>query len=235
MMRKTALGLGLLAALAAPAMAAETATGMTPTSLTLTATAQVARAPDLVTLSGGVSTSAPTAAAAMAENARTMTAVIAAVKKAGVAERDVQTQGLSLQPQYSYESRKQVLTGYQASNTVRLRLRDVANVGALLDTLVKAGANQISGPDFALDKPEAALDEARREAVAMAQARAALYAQAAGMKVVRIADISEGSIGTPEPRPMMRSMAVAEDSGAPPVQPGEVSLGVSLTVRFELE
>lgn len=213
----------------APAMAAE------PTSLTLTASAEVSRAPDLVTVSGGVTTTAPSAGAAMAENARTMTAVIAAVKKAGVAERDVQTQGLSLQPQYSYESRKQVLTGYQASNTVRLRLRDVENVGPLLDTLVKAGANQISGPDFALDKPEAALDEARREAVAKARARATLYAEAAGMKVARIAAISEGSLGTPEPRPLLRSMAVAEDSASPPVAPGEVSLGVSLTVRFDLE
>jgi hypothetical protein len=213
----------------APAMAAE------PTSLTLTSNADVSRAPDLVTVSGGVTTTAPSAGAAMAENARTMTAVIAAVKKAGVAERDVQTQGLSLQPQYSYESRKQVLTGYQASNTVRLRLRDVANVGPLLDTLVKAGANQISGPDFALDKPEAALDEARREAVAKARARATLYAEAAGMKVARIAAITEGSLGTPEPRPMLRSMAMAEDSASPPVAPGEVSLGVSLTVRFELE
>lgn len=202
--------------------------------LTLTASADVARAPDLVTLSGGVSTTAPTAAVAMAENARAMTAVVDAVRKAGVAARDVQTQGLSLQPQYNYDARKQTLTGYTASNTVRLRLRDVAGVGSLLDTLVKAGANQISGPDFMLDKPDAALDEARREAVAKARARAALYADAAGLKLVRIMSITEGGMDTPQPRPMMR-MATMEASDAPPVAPGEVSMSVSVTVKFLLE
>jgi hypothetical protein len=214
--------------MAVPAVAAET-------TLTLTARAEVTRAPDIVTLSGGVSTQATSAAAAMAGNAKAMTAVIAAVRGAGVAERDVQTEGLSLQPQYSYENRIQTLTGYQASNTVRLRLRDVANAGPLLDALVKAGANQISGPDFSIDEPEAALDEARRAAMAKARARAALYAEAAGLKVVRIAAISEGGTSAPAPRPMMRSMAMAEDSASPPVAPGEVSLAASVTVRFELE
>lgn len=220
--------ISLMTLAAAPVSAAE---------LVLTATADVARAPDLVTLSGGVTTTAPTAQAAMAENARTMTAVIAAVRKAGVAARDVQTQGLSLQPQYSYTDRKQTLTGYQARNTVGLRLRDVENAGALLDTLVKAGANDISGPNFSLDKPEEALDQARRDAIAKARSRAALYADAAGMKVVRIEAITEGGASAPEPRPMLRSAEMAMDSvsAAPPVEPGEVSMSVSVTVRFVLE
>jgi hypothetical protein len=129
------------------------------------------------------------------------------------------------------------LTGYQASNTVSLRLRDLGKAGTLLDALVKAGANQISGPSFRLDKPAAALDEARVQAMATARARAALYANAAGMKVKRIESISEASeIGIPEPRPMMMRSAKAEIAdAAPPIAPGEVGLSVRITVRFELE
>lgn len=206
-----------------------------PTLLTVTAEGSVARAPDLVEMAGGVMTSAPTAAAAMADNARKMTAVMAAVRKAGVAERDIQTRGLSLQPQYRYEDNRQpVLTGYQATNTLALRLRDVGNVGRLLDTLVTAGANQIEGPNFRLDKPEAALDEARLAAVKTARARAELYAKAAGLSVKRIVAISEGAeMAPPVPMPMVK-MAMADARESTPVAPGEVGLTVNVTMRFEL-
>ncbi|WP_416908999.1 MAG: SIMPL domain-containing protein [Polymorphobacter sp.] len=224
MMRPLALALVLMAG---PAGAAET-------MLRLTAEAEVARAPDLVTLSGGVSTTAPGAAAAMAENAAAMRRVVAAVAAAGVAARDIQTEGLSLQPQYDYSDRKATLTGYQARNMVRLRLRDVDRVGALIDAMVKAGANQISGPVFAIEKADAALDEARRAAVAKARARAALYAEAAGLKLVRIASISESGGQMPEPRPMLR-MAADSVAESTPVAPGEVAMVAGVTMEFVLE
>lgn len=241
-MTKLAAAATLACLLAAPALAqvpiATPATVPTAaTFLTVVAEGEVTRTPDVAELSGGVVTTAPTAAAAMAANARAMTAVVAALRAAGVAERDIQTRGLGLQATYSYEERQQRLTGYQATNTVALRLRDIAKAGTLLDALVKAGANQISGPSFRLDKPEAALDEARVQAVTTARARATLYAQAAGMTVKRIESISEaGDLGTPDPQPMLMRAAKAEMAdAAPPVAPGEVNLGVRLTVRFELQ
>ena len=107
------------------------------TLLTLTAEGRSTRAPDVAEVSGGVVTTAPTAAAAMRDNAAKMTAVVAAVKKAGIADRDIQTTGLSLQPQYRYENNAPpVLTGYQATNTVSLRIRKIVETGKLLDTLV---------------------------------------------------------------------------------------------------
>jgi uncharacterized protein len=215
------------------ARAAETAPGG-GTLLTVVAEGRVARAPDLADIGGGVVSDAPTAQAAMADNARAMAAVLAAVRRAGVADRDIQTRGVSLQPQYRYDQNQPpALTGYQASNTISIRVRKLADAGRLLDTLVAAGANQLSGPDFRVEAADAALDEARAAAVAMARARALLYARAAGLTVKRIVSLAEAPGSEPGPRPMMMAKAAMAD--ATPVVPGEVALAVSVTVQFELQ
>ncbi len=214
--------------LAAPAVADE----VRPATLTVIADGHVDRAPDLAEISGGVVTQAPTAASALAANAVRMTAVVAAVRRAGIAERDIQTSGLSLQPQYRYaDGQAPALTGYQVSNTVALKVRALADAGRLVDALVAAGANQISGPAFRVEDADAALDAARTAAVKTARARADLYAAAAGLHVARIRSIVEGGGEPPAPRPMMMMARVKAET---PVAPGEVSLGTSVTVVFEL-
>jgi hypothetical protein len=219
------------AALAEPAPVSST-----PTTLTVAAEGRVTRAPDIAEVSGGVVTSAPTAAAAMAENTVRMNAVVAAVKKAGIADRDIQTTGLNLQPQYRYaDNQPPVLTGYQVTNTVSLRLRKLGEAGRLLDTLVGVGANQIGGPNFSVDAADEALDEARVAAVKMARTRAQLYAQAAGLRIKRIVSISESGAIEPGPRPMMVMARAVRTEAAPMVAPGEVALGVNVTMVFELE
>lgn len=241
---KSKMSLGLAAA--ALAVAAGAATGaaaqaapavlQTGTLLTLTAEGQTTRTPDVAEVSTGVVTTAPTAAAAMRDNAARMNAVVDAVKKAGVADRDIQTSGLNLSPQYRYENNQPpVLTGYQASNTVSLRIRNIADTGKLLDALVAVGANQINGPNFVVDKPEAALNEARVAAVKTGRARADLYAGAAGLKVKRIVSITEAGGFDPGPRPMMMKAAMEAAPAASPVAPGEVALNVNVTMTFELE
>lgn len=237
MKKRSFAALAATIGLAAGAAAAQTAS-ISPTLLTLTVEGRSARAPDIAELSGGVLTVAPTAAAAMAENAERMNRVVAAIRKAGIAERDIQTSGLSLQPQYRYENNAPPqLTGYQASNTVSLRIRKLDEAGRLVDTLVSVGANQISGPEFRVENADAALDEARIAAVKTARSRAELYAAAAGMRVRRIAAISEGGGFRPEPRPMMMKAARAEmaDAAPSPIVPGEVALIASVTISFELE
>lgn len=234
--RAAAATVAVMAAMAASSAALAQAAIGTPTTLAVVAEGRSVRTPDIAEVSGGVVTTAPTATAAMRENAERMTAVVAAVRKAGLAERDIQTTGISLQPQYRYENNTPpVLTGYQATNTVALRIRRVADAGKLLDTLVGVGANQISGPDFKVDAADAALDEARVAAVATAKARAALYATATGLRVRRIASIAESSSFEPRPRPMMMKAAMESAADAPPVAPGEVALTVNVTMVFELE
>ncbi len=207
-----------------------------PATLTVSAEGKSLRAPDVADLSGGVVTTAPTAAGALAENAQRMSAVVAAVRKAGIAERDIQTAGISLQPQYKYaQNEAPTLTGYQASNTVSLRVRKLGDAGRLIDTLVGVAANQIAGPNFRVDDSDAALDEARVQAVAAARTRAALYAKAAGVRIKRILTISESGGYEPQPpRPMMRAMAMKAEADTP-VIPGEVALTVTVTMSFEIE
>lgn len=204
------------------------------TLLDVVAEGQANRVPDIATIRAGVVTQAPTAAAALSANATQMAGVLAALKAAGVAERDVQTATISLNPQYRYaDNQPPVITGYQASNSVSVKFRDIARSGTILDALVKQGANQIDGPNLMIDKLEAAQDEARVDAVKRARARAELYARALGMRVERLVSLSEGSEGgMPGPVPVMMVRAQAKD--ATQVVPGEQQIGVTVRVRFLL-
>ncbi|MEO8743277.1 MAG: SIMPL domain-containing protein [Lysobacteraceae bacterium] len=207
------------------------------TLLQISAHGESHRTPDVATISAGVVTQDKDAKVAMSDNANRMNAVIAALKRAGVADRDLQTSSISLNPQYNYNSGSSnneppTITSYQASNTVNVRLRDIGKVGDVLDALVKQGANQINGPTFNVDKPDAAMDEARTDAVKQAQARAALYASATGIKVRRIVSISEsGEAAAPQPRMML---ARANKASGTPIAAGESTLAVDLNVVFEL-
>lgn len=206
------------------------------TVLEVVSEGKTARAPDLAVINTGVVTQALTAAAALSDNATRVKRVIAALKGAGVADRDIRTANISLQPQYRYaENTPPVITGYQASNSVSVRFRDIARAGTILDTLVREGANQIDGPTLSVDKPEAALDEARTNAVAKARVRADFYARLAGLRVDRILSISENS-GTSAPimaGAMRENMAAADV--ATKVIPGEQDVTVTLSVRFLLK
>jgi len=231
------LALPLALAIAAPAAAQQGTVPPLPadaTLLSVQAQAQASQAPDIASVSAGVVTQAADGNAAMRQNAEQMNRVLAALKAAGVAERDIQTSGVNLHPQYRYvENQAPVITGYQASNTVGVKLRDVARIGKVLDALVANGANQINGPSFGIDKPEPLYDRARIEARKLAQARAETYAKGLGLRVHRIVSIGKGGAGMPVPMPRMGAMK-AEAFDSTPVAPGESSVSVSLDVVFEL-
>lgn len=206
------------------------------TLLQVSAQGEVQRAPDVAQLGVGVVTQAADSKSALAANAEQMQRVVAAVRRAGIAEKDIQTTGVNLQPQYRYvENQAPQIIGYEARNRVSVKVRDIGDTGEVLDALVAQGANQIDGPSFMLDKPEVALDEARRIALDNARARASLYAKTLGMRVARIVSIDESGGGFPPPRPMMmeKSMA-AMDVASTPVLPGEQNHSVTLNVVFEL-
>jgi uncharacterized protein YggE len=206
------------------------------TTLSLSAYGEAPTRPDLATVNIGVSTQARTAVEAMRQNAQRMNATVATLRAQGIAERDIQTSGVSLGAQYAYENNQPPrLTGYQASNTVTVQVRELARLGPLLDAVVAAGSNQINGIGFGLQNPRAAEDTARREAVRAVAAKAALYAEATGLRLVRLVNLSEsgGYTPTPPPRPMYR-MAVAEVAAPTPVAPGELRVRVDVTAVYEL-
>lgn len=225
--------------IAAPALAQTEpmALAATGTTLDISAEGRVSRVPDVATIRAGVVAQAPTAAVALADQATRMARVLAALKKAGIAARDIATAQVGLQPQYRYtDGQPPVVTGYQATNSVAVRFREVARAGAILDGLVAAGANQIDGPDLAVDQPDTALDEARTQAVTRARARAELYARAAGLHVRRIVSISEGAAETGGPRPpMLYARAAAAAQADTQIAAGERDLSVTVQVRFLLD
>ncbi len=229
-----------LPAVAANAQAAPTTVEpMVPaagTVLDVTAEGRTTRVPDLATIRAGVVSQSTTAAAALTDNAQRMAKVLASLKRAGVAPRDVATSNVQLAPQYRYaDNQPPVITGYQATNTVSIRFRDVAKSGTVLDALVAEGANQIDGPNLSIDKPDAALDEARTDAIAQAKRRADLYAKAAGLRVSRIVSIAESGQdagGPAQPVFMMARASMAKDSTQ--IAPGEKDVTVTLSVRFLL-
>jgi uncharacterized protein YggE len=182
-----------------------------------------------------VVTQAADANAALRENAEQMTRVVAALRAAGIAERDVQTAGVSLNPQYRYvENQPPAITGYQAMNTVNATVRDIGRLGRILDALAATGANQINGPSFDVDRKDEALDEARRNALKKARARADMYAASLGLQVRRIVSIDEtGGIDMPRPLMRMEAKAMSADASTP-ISPGENVLGITLNVVFEL-
>lgn len=208
--------------------------------LSLNVSEIVRSTPDRATISTGVTTMAPTAAEAVRANAAQTSAMVAALRRAGIAERDMQTSGFNLSAQYDYSGNDRGqpprLIGYQVNNQVSVVARDLSRVGALIDALVAAGGNNISGPEFSLEDPAAALDTARTRAMATGATRAALYARAAGYARARLVSVSEGGGYTP-PQPMMMARMSADAAGAPetPIQSGEVANGIALTLQYRLE
>lgn len=231
-MKKLAVGAVALWVFAAPAVAMAGLEDMT--TIDVSAEVQVKTVPDIVLISAGVVTSAPTAAAAMQQNAEAMSSVQTALKTAGVEEKNVQTSGLNLNPQYAYsDGQPPRVTGYQATNTVNITLHDLKNTGRVVDSLVAEGANQINGPTFSVENPDTALDKARTAAVQKALKRAQTYATAMRLKVKRLISVSEQSMIDQGPRPMMMK-AMSMDAASTPVSPGQVSLGITVNAKYEL-
>ncbi|RYG17237.1 MAG: SIMPL domain-containing protein [Caulobacteraceae bacterium] len=239
LIRAAAVGafLATTAMTAAPAMAQTTADAQfNASTLNLSAQGEVRVAPDMATITLGVQTEAPTAAAAMQQNASQMAAVIAALKRQGIAERDIQTSTINLNAQYQYiENNPPKLTGYRATNNVTIRVNEIARLGGALDAVVNAGANQIQGIGFALKDPKAAEDEARRKAVQALRAKADLYAQALGVRVDRLVNLSESGGYTPQPPMPMMAMARFKEAGdSTPVSGGELSVRVDVSAVYQL-
>ena len=238
-MKRTLVALALgVASVPVPA-AAQQATNInqsiTGTRLDLNVTGEVSRVPDLAIVNAGVVTRSPNAATAIQENAERMDKVIAALKRAGIADRDVQTSSINLNAEYRYpENQPPQLTGYTATNQLTVKFHDIRSSGKIIDALVAQGVNQISGPNLTVEHPEQALDEARAKAVAEGRARAELYGRSLGMQVVRVVSISEsGGYAPPPPAPPMSMMARAE-AVYTKIVPGEQQLQVNLSMVFEL-
>ena len=222
-----------------PAAYAQSQPAQSEATLSLSATGSVSVAPDQARVTAGVVSRADTAAAAVRENAEKMQAVFTALRRAGVAEADLQTARLSVNPVYadrpnrsdgSYQEPR--IVGYEASNQVSALLREIGAVGAVIDAMFEAGANSLNGVQFLSSEAERARDEARRAAVAELTDLRDLYAEAAGFEIVRLINFSESGGGRPMPMAMARMESL---DAATPVAPGEVSIEVTVNASWEIE
>jgi uncharacterized protein YggE len=206
-----------------------------PRTISVTGTGEVKSKPDMAVINSGVVSEAPTARDALAKNNTAMTAVIEALKKAGIAEQDIQTSNFSVSPQYPPNRSNQAphITGYQVSNQVTVRVKSLAKLGTILDTLVQVGANQINGIGFDIDQPKPLQNEARKLAVADARAKADLYAVAAHVSLGRVMQISESG-GFAGPRPVAYAMDRMA-AGSVPIAAGQETLSENVSIVYEIQ
>lgn len=207
-----------------------------PRIISLTGHGEVRSIPDTAIVTTGVLSQAATAADALTANTSAMTGLFAALKEAGIEDKDIQTSNFMVQPRYNFQDGKAPeLVGYDVSNNVTVRLRKIGDLGGLLDRLVKAGSNQINGISFEVSKPEAALDEARKLATVDATRKAKLYADAMGVSLGNVMSISENT-GYQPPMPMARGKVLMADAASPvPVAAGEQSISVDVNITWEIK
>ncbi|MBN9303788.1 MAG: hypothetical protein BGO82_15555 [Devosia sp. 67-54] len=226
----------LAMAIATPAFAAGT--------MQMSGHGEVMAKPDTAYVTSGVTSQGATAKAALDANTTDMSALIKVLKDAGIAEADIQTSGFSVNPNYIYSDQRDQngyqlppkIAGYTVTNSVTVHVRDLAALGAMLDKEVSVGANTINGISFAVEDPSALYDEARKAAFADAQAKASLYAQAAGIGLASIQNITESSGVIQPPQPYLyKAAAAAQDRAAPvPVEAGQLTFSIDVNVTWEL-
>jgi hypothetical protein len=203
-----------------------------PSAISVSGEATVSVPPDLAQVDAGVTSDAKTAREASDANNAAMGKVLAALKGAGIEDKDYQTSRLSLQAEYApNRSGPSPVVGYRASNRVTIRLRDVTKIAGVIDTVVGAGANDIGGINFMISQASKLLDDARTQAVADARRKAEIYAKAAGVTLGAPLSISEEGTA---PRPMFRAK-MATQMAAAPVAQGEETLSVVVNVSWAIK
>ena len=230
------VSLALATLAAAPSAAADIQIQASGPVIELVVNEQVEVEPDIVNISAGVTTQAMTASDALRQNSAEMQRVIDRLRSLGVPERDIQTTRINLNARFDYDqqTRNQVFRGYEASNQVSVKLRDTEEVGNVLDALVQAGANNINGPRFSVSDDTGPKAEARRRALERARTMALEYARVAGYSNVRVLKISESVSGSAREYGADAIMVTAQRSAAaPPVQPGMVETGVTVSFSYE--
>ncbi|HEU0105021.1 MAG TPA: SIMPL domain-containing protein [Vicinamibacteria bacterium] len=229
---------------AAAVLVAQTPPGPVPReaaawqTVSVTGVGRVNLTPDRASFTVGVQTVAPSLGAATQENAARMTAIVAALHKAGATDRELRTTGLSIYPQQTaQEGKPPRVVGYQVSNNVTVTRDDVATVGRLLEAAVQAGANTVSGVSFSVSDPARGRDTGLQAAFAEAKAKADLLARAAGRSIGRALAITEGGAAMPPvPMPMYRHAEMAQAASfAAPVESGAEEIAFTVSVVFELQ
>ncbi len=205
-------------------------------TIVVTGVGEAARAPDMAYLNLGVEAEGATASEALRKNSAQMEATLKSLRDAGVDKKDIQTSNLSVGAKYDYsrEGSPPRIIGYQATNTVSVKLRDLDKAGAVIDKAVGVGANRLDSISFGFAEPKPVMNDARKAAIADARERAELYADAAGVKLGPVMQISDSFTQGPGPLPVMARMEM-DASNAVPIAPGESMVTANVTLIYAIE
>jgi uncharacterized protein YggE len=231
--------LAAAAALLSPAVAQEPAKVLG--RISVVGEGKAAAAPDTAIFDAGAVVIAETAQTALEQNTKSIRALLAALKAAGIEGRDLATSGFAVQPRFVHpqpepgmQPEQPKLEGYEVRNSVTAKVRDLSKLGAILDAAVQHGANQIGAISFDIQNKDALLDNARQEAINDAKRKAEKAAQAAGLKLGRVLSLSE-TVQHALPRPMVGNGTSFRAAGAPvPIEAGEQSLGSHIEMTWEI-
>jgi uncharacterized protein YggE len=233
----------LIPLLLATALSAVPAFAQDSGTISINGIGEVSAAPDTAFITSGVTTQGATAREALDANTKAMAELIATLKDSGIEARDIQTSGFSVNPNYVYTDARDAngyqlppkINGYQVFNTVNVRVREMAKLGAVLDKAVTVGANTINGVSFAVADPSPLYDEARKLAFADARRKAELYATAAGEDLGGLRNINESQNFNQPPQPYMMRAVADSAAGAVPVEGGELSFQINVQVTWDLD
>ncbi|HKQ76809.1 MAG TPA: SIMPL domain-containing protein [Blastocatellia bacterium] len=232
---KRLLPFAIMTLLYAGAAAQEPAERMTPPSIRVSGDATVIVQPDQARIDIGVTTQAQTAQAAAADNAHRLETALAELRRALGSGAEIKTVNYTLNPDYHYpkEGGKPTITGYTATNIVRVTLNDLTRIGLAIDVATQSGANQVQRLQFTLKDEQAAQSQALRAAAVKAKAQAEALAQALGLKVGRVLSVVESSAGF---QPVLRDVALARAEAAvsTPVEPGTIEVRAAITLTVEI-
>lgn len=235
------VGLAAVPLTATAQQSADATEQRTPRVISVSGEGVVEAVPDIASIVIGVVTQAATAREAVSENTTATAAVLASLNEAAIEKRDIATSGFSVQPRYNYQrngnGEAPKIEGYEARNTLTVRVRDLSKLGGILDAAVTTGSNQVGGISFDVAETTPLLDKARSEAVADARRKAEIFASAAGVKLGRVLAIDTGSNRwVPQPRGMaLQARADVMSASAPvPIEAGEQSFRANVAVTWEI-
>lgn len=205
-------------------------------TIVVTGAGEATKAPDIAFLTLGVEADGATASEALRKNSARMDAAIKTLRDAGVDKDDIQTSNLSVGARYDYSREGQAprLIGYQATNTVTVKLRNLKKAGEVIDKAVASGSNRLDSISFGFADPKPLLNEARKAAVADARERASLYAEAAGVSLGDVLQISDSLTHAPGPVPVAARADFAK-AEAVPIEAGEQTIGASVTIIYAIK
>lgn len=211
-------------------------------SITVVGTGEASAKPDMAKVQVGVTTQSETAAAALKANSASMEALFKVLQDRKIDKNDIQTSNFNVHPVYKpiprgetpRGERSQTIVGYQVTNQVSIKVRDLANLGGVLDEVVGKGANQVHGINFSKAEPSPIQDQARLKAMTDARRKAELYAGAAGVEVGKVLLIQEATPHVPQPQ-MFAGAAMSRGDSSVPVAPGQQTYHSSITVTYAIK